>query len=127
MNKKTTKLFLVAAILFCCIMPGNVLAAGASSAAIAISSFTADSTPTDDGGACPAAALLGSDNPQLDTLRQFRDTVLAKSPAGQQIIKIYYAAGNTIAAAIENNPALKNSAKKALEAILPAVDTLINK
>ncbi|MEI6126926.1 MAG: CFI-box-CTERM domain-containing protein [Pseudomonadota bacterium] len=126
MNKKSTKLFLVAAILCCCIMPGNVFA-GASSAGIAISSIAAESTPTDDGGPCPAAALLGSDNPQLDTLRQFRDTVLAKSPAGQKLIKLYYATGNKIEALFESNPAVKSSAKKALEAILPAVDTLVNK
>lgn len=124
--KNTFKTLLFAAAILSCLLmnQGNVFAAGIDSQNIAISSLAGEATPT---GGCPAAALLGTDDPQLDTLRQFRDNVLAKSPAGRQLIKIYYATGSKIVAVLDNNPALKNSAKKALEAILPAVDIAVGK
>ncbi len=39
---------------------------------------------------CPAAEVLGDDDPRLVTLRGFRDKILAKSALGKRIISMYY-------------------------------------
>lgn len=125
----------LAAVFSCAVLWGNIVyAADVSISSVAISSQALQTTPTDggddgtdDGGTCAAAAVLGADDAQLDTLRAFRDGVLAKSPVGQQLIKIYYAKSGALIAAFEKNPALKNYAKAALQAVLPVVDVFADK
>lgn len=80
-----------------------------------------DTDDQDPDEGCPAVFLLGEDNPQLDTLRQFRDEVLAKNPAGQKIIDLYYKSGNTVTTILETNPALKKYAKKLLQTLMSAM------
>ncbi|MCX8043845.1 MAG: hypothetical protein N3B18_06950 [Desulfobacterota bacterium] len=125
---------MVLAFIVCCIMlyGGTVQAAGIA-VSTAISSMAAQTTPTDGGdeeepeSPCAAAAALGADSAQLETLRVLRDNVLAKSPAGRQIIKIYYAKSDTIVAALEANPALKNAAKAVFDALIPIAGALAGK
>jgi len=124
MKKALPILLLAVALIF------SFSANGLASTAVSISSFAAAATPDDGGGdddSCAASAVLGSDNPQLGSLRLLRDEVLSKSPAGRQIIKLYYAASNQMTAAINSNPALKKSARQALESILPAIEVIIGK
>ncbi len=130
--KALRRFLFLATILSCVVLSGSMAyAAAVTINGVAISSQALQTTPTDDGdddgGPCAAAAVLGADDAQLDTLRAFRDTVLAKSPAGQQLIKIYYAKSAAIIAAIEKNPALKGYAAAALQAVLPAVDVFVDK
>jgi len=56
---------------------------------------------------CPARSSLGPDNPRLETLRLFRDTVLAKSAAGRALIKAYYASAPALEAYLDAHPARK--------------------
>lgn len=74
---------------------------------------------------CPAVNLLGADDPRLDTIRQFRDEVLAGSGAGAKLIDAYYDNGAAIIAILDKNPALKKAATKALGASLPAMKRLV--
>ena len=87
-----------------------------------VSSNASAETPTDGdgGGACAAVYLLGEDDPRLDTLRQFRDDVLAKNTTGEKLIEIYYETGEGAIAILDKNPTLKKSATKVLETIVPA-------
>jgi pimeloyl-ACP methyl ester carboxylesterase len=71
--------------------------------------------------ACPATYLLGAGDTRLGTLRQFRDTVLAKSSAGEKLIDLYYSNGNRMTASLGHRPAIKDAAKKALELTIPIV------
>ena len=70
------------------------------------------------GGGCPAAYLLGENDPRLDTLRQFRDDVLAQSTTGEKLIEAYYKNGEKIIAILDKNPIIRKSAKKILESLV---------
>ena len=85
-----------------------------------VSSNASAETPTDGdgGGACAAVYLLGEDDPRLDTLRQFRDDVLAKSTIGNKLIAAYYNNGEKIIAILDKNPIIKKSAKKILGSLV---------
>ena len=65
--------------------------------------------------------MLGSDNPKLENLRDFRDSRLAHSALGRRLIDMYYNNAGTINAALERSPALQAAARKGLEAIAPMV------
>ena len=74
---------------------------------------------------CPATYLLGAGDTRLGTLRQFRDTVLAKSSAGEKLIQLYYTNGNSMMALFDYSPAIKYSAKKVLELFVPVTEFLM--
>ena len=68
-------------------------------------------------GACPAATALGENAPDLEKLRQLRDSRLAQSALGRKLIEIYYNNAESINGALEDSPALRAAAKGMLEAI----------
>jgi len=74
---------------------------------------------------CPVVYLLGADDTRVGTLRQFRDTVLAKSAVGKELIAQYYDNGKKITAFLEQKPVIKDSAKKVLGLFMPAVEFLL--
>ena len=118
-------------MVLCIMLYGSQVQAAGIAISTAIGSVAIQSTPTDGGeepeeptSPCAAAAALGADSAQLETLRVLRDNVLAKSPIGRQIIKIYYAKSAAIIAAFEANPALKKAAKSTLDAIIPIAGVL---
>jgi len=74
---------------------------------------------------CPATYLLGAGDTRLGTLRQFRDTVLAKSSIGEKLIDLYYSNGNSITAGLDHRPATKTAVKKVLELTIPIVAFLM--
>ncbi len=74
---------------------------------------------------CPATYLLGAGDTRLGTLRQFRDTVLAKSSAGEKLIELYYNNSERITANLDYRPAIKDATKKALELTIPIVEFLM--
>ena len=82
-----------------------------------VSSIASAATPTDGDGGCAAAYLLGEDDPRLDTLREFRDGVLAKSTIGSKLIEVYYSNSEAAIALLDNNPKMKNSATVVLESL----------
>jgi hypothetical protein len=70
---------------------------------------------------CPATKVLGSDNPNLENLRDFRDSKLANSAVGRRIIQIYYNNADSINAALERSPVLRAASRRVLEVIAPMV------
>jgi hypothetical protein len=84
-----------------------------------IGGATTTTTTTGGGKSCPAKNVLGSDNPQLENLRDFRDSKLAQSAVGRRIINIYYNNADSINAALECSPALRATARRVLEVIAP--------
>jgi hypothetical protein len=77
--------------------------------------------PSPPPGPCPAEAVLGEDDLRLDTLRKFRDQVLAKNPNGQKMIKMYYDASAAVVQMMDKDPELRESARKYLESIMPTI------
>jgi hypothetical protein len=78
-------------------------------------------TTTTGSGPCPAKNVLGTNNPKLENLRDFRDSKLANSAVGRRIIGIYYKNADSINAALERSPALRAATRRVLEVIAPMV------
>jgi len=77
--------------------------------------------------ACPVLSLFGADDARAATLREFRDTVMAKSAAGEKLIDLYYSNGKRVVAFFDRNPWIKYPARKLLELSVPVVELLMGK
>jgi hypothetical protein len=75
--------------------------------------------------ACLAINLLGNGHLQLNTIRQFRDNVLEKYPAGRKLIVFYYENSPAIITILEKHPIVKKSAKKIFESIAPIIVKIV--
>lgn len=71
---------------------------------------------------CPMTVALGKDSNDLKTLRKFRDEVLSKTPAGLEIVKLYYQLSPVIVSAMVADKAFKKEVKEMIEGILPLVE-----
>jgi hypothetical protein len=78
----------------------------------------------DDGnnGTCLFTAILGKGNPKLDTLRRVRDDALVKSALGGNLVAFYYTCGSLLVPLVEQQPLVRQGAKRLLEALLPILD-----
>ena len=78
---------------------------------------TASTTSTVSAWRCPIVCVLGDNDPNIERLRYFRDSILAQSAVGRRIINIYYTNADSINAALERSPALRAATCKVLETI----------
>jgi hypothetical protein len=78
------------------------------------------------GDTCPAVVLLGKNDPRLETIRRFRDELLAKSAYGRKLIGFYYKNEKRLISVLEKNRIIKTTAKSVLETIVPAMKWLLN-
>ena len=76
---------------------------------------------------CTISFVLGETNPQLDTIRRFRDEVLSGNIAGRQIIELYNRHHEKLNSLIEKHPILKKITRKVLESLIPAMELLLEK
>jgi hypothetical protein len=76
---------------------------------------------TDEGCLCPAQKVLGEDGADIEALRVFRDSTLAKSAMGRRIIAVYYNNADSINAALDSSPALRAATRSLLGAIVTIV------
>lgn len=79
-----------------------------------------------DEQACPSTYLLGDKDPQLNTIRRFRDEVLAKRKTGKKLIELYYKNGEGIISVFDDYSVIKSAAEKVLECLVPAINLLLN-
>jgi hypothetical protein len=82
-------------------------------------SIEGGTTTTTTANPCPATTALGKNSSQLDNLRDFRDSSLARSAFGRRVIQIYYSNADGINAALERSPALKAVTRRALAIFAP--------
>lgn len=78
-----------------------------------------------DANTCPVISLFGSADPRTILVSRFRDEILAKSSLGRGIIACYEKNGAQAVAAFEKYPVMKSSARKVLEALLPAIELVL--
>jgi hypothetical protein len=76
-------------------------------------------------GICPVVYLLGKEDPRVETVRKFRDELLAKSSSGRDIVELYKKRSSQLIGIFENSPAVKNAAGKVLGAIIPVIEFLL--
>ncbi len=76
---------------------------------------------------CQAEYALAGRADSKDTLaalRSFRDNVLAKTPLGSMVTRLYYRHTDEIIALMQADPALKDAVAVSIEALLPQVNAL---
>ncbi len=74
---------------------------------------------------CPVVDLFGSKDQRTKTIARFRDEILAKSAAGRSIIACYEKNGAKAIDIFGKYPFIKTSARRVLEAILPALELVL--
>jgi hypothetical protein len=70
---------------------------------------------------CPLVAIYGENSEETELLREYRDTVLNKTPEGQETIKTFYKFAPTATKLLEYTPLLKNQAKAFIDSMLPGI------
>lgn len=73
------------------------------------------------------SVALEGDESQLDTIRDFRDNVLAQTPAGQEIIRLYYQLSPAIVRAMVNDEKFKECVREQIDGILPLVEETVDR
>jgi len=71
---------------------------------------------------CSLETALNSDQTKIETLRRFRDEVLAKTPVGREYIRLYYQWSPAIVQAMEEDEELKAEVKELIEELLPLIE-----
>ena len=74
---------------------------------------------------CPVVYLLGKKDPRVNTIRQFRDKILAKSATGKKLIGLYYKNGEGTIATFGKKPTIKIFAMKVLKSLVPVIELLL--
>ena len=75
---------------------------------------------------CPATYLLGDRTSEIDTLRNFRDQVLAESRAGKKLIKLYYTNGERVVNIFDHYSFIKAAAEMALDLTVPFINLILD-
>jgi len=80
--------------------------------------FTIVDTTADEPIPCPLSLIYGDDSLQAKALRNFRDTVLRRTPEGRELIRLYYQWGPALARAMMADENFKEEAKQVADAVL---------
>jgi hypothetical protein len=71
---------------------------------------------------CPLEKIYGQNVKEIAILRNFRDNVLSKTPAGQEIIKLYYQWSPVIEKAMEHDENFKEEVKEMIDGFLRMIE-----
>jgi predicted CXXCH cytochrome family protein len=82
---------------------------------------TAAAVTTTTAATCPSQEIYGMNSPEVQILRFVRDNILAATPEGQEIIRLYYQLSPIIVAAMQNDPAFKAEVKAMSDGVLSLV------
>jgi Tol biopolymer transport system component len=72
-------------------------------------------------GDCPLSLLVEGNPEDIQTLRDFRDTILHKTPVGRGIIKLYYSLDPALLKVIRENTLIREQLKGILHELLPLI------
>jgi len=78
----------------------------------------ASTTTTASSQPCPAERIYGESSDEVQLLRSFRDTILSKTPEGQEIIRLYYEWSPLFVKAIKDDENIKMEMKEVLDVFL---------
>lgn len=78
-------------------------------------------TTSSDGENCPLENIYGENSTGIELLRYLRDNVLSKSPAGQEIIRLYYEWNPMIVKMMGEDEAFKKEVKEMIDGILSLI------
>ena len=84
---------------------------------------TPTTTTSTSGTACPTEEIYGSAAPETQLIRNFRDTILTRTPEGQQLIKLYYIWSPFLVQAMREDDTFKGQLKETVDKILQVIDS----
>jgi hypothetical protein len=73
-------------------------------------------------GLCPVEKMYGTASHEAAVLRQFRDTVLRKTPEGRKLITLYYQWSPQLVTMMKNNDSIKDTLKTVLGEMVPMIE-----
>lgn len=79
-----------------------------------------DTTPIPE-ELCPAEAIYGVSSDKTELLRNYRDTILANTSWGQNVIRIYYKWGPAMFHVVKENTKVKETLIRLLDTMLPFI------
>lgn len=101
---------------------GKGFAVGGSGAVyvygIPLTTTTTIRNTTTSTGNCPTTEMYGEDSEEAELLRYLRDNILTQTPAGQEIIRLYYEWSTAIVKAMENDEEFKEDVKGMIDGVL---------
>jgi hypothetical protein len=71
---------------------------------------------------CPSETIYGEHSEETEILRYFRDNVLAQTPEGQEIIKLYYQWSPVIVEMMNEDEEFKSELKEMIDGILEMIE-----
>jgi hypothetical protein len=71
---------------------------------------------------CPVEQIYGPRSEEVILLRNFRDNLLSKTPAGQQMIKLYYDWSPAITEAIAKDEDFKEEVKRMVDPVISLIE-----
>jgi rhodanese-related sulfurtransferase len=71
---------------------------------------------------CPAEAIYGENSGEVMLLREFRDSVLRKTPEGRKVISLYYAVSPVLVNMMAQDEELKGRLRSAVDEVLPELE-----
>jgi len=76
---------------------------------------------------CLAVKLYGEESAEVDLLRRYRDEVLEQTAAGTVVVNLYYNVAPMAEIMIDNNPYLRQTAKRIIDKMLPVIKQLLER
>ena len=70
---------------------------------------------------CFLLQFFGEASEEIELLRKFRDSVLSKTPAGREMIRLYYHWSPVIVKAMEGDEEFKKAVKDMVDEVLPLI------
>jgi acyl-CoA thioesterase-1 len=99
---------------------------GSEQLVLTCQALLASSTPQSGGGCFIATAAFGSPmEPEIETLRQFRDEVLLETAPGRAFVDLYYKTSPPIADTIRESEILKTATRSALRPFIAAAEVFV--
>jgi hypothetical protein len=88
---------------------------------VVVTTSVPSSTTTTTVRICPIEELSAGDQDKLGLVRQYRDTVLRKTPTGRAYVKLFYRHSLEVTAILVKNPSIAADARTILNTLLPEV------
>ncbi len=99
------------------IVPPPTTSSSTITSSISVSTSIQPTTTTSIGKQCPFVAIAGGDMGSINVMRQFRDTVLNKTPVGRHYVRLFYAHSIELSQIIMNNPLIAAHAKATVDSL----------
>jgi hypothetical protein len=88
---------------------------------------TTTTIPGNTAGGCLVETAYNENPEAVERLRRFRDTVLARTPTGREVIDFYDEWSTSLVPVIENNRRAKNFTTSVLDGIMPFIEMHLNR